>query len=129
MLTPGEIAEVEKLGTRYFNIVLDPSTMDILYYQSSITRANIHNRLSEILDVDRDLIESLIEKVRSENYRPEPLGLNLDRAYDDFISGLKSLAELPVEKRRIVFDANQIPMNSIEGIPSMKSNEEVRNAD
>ena len=128
-MTPGEIAEVEKLGTRYFNIVLDPSTMDILYYQSSITRANIHNRLSEILDVDRDLIESLIEKVRSENYRPEPLGLNLDRAYDDFISGLKSLAELPVEKRRIVFDANQIPMNSIEGIPSMKSNEEVRNAD
>lgn len=126
MLTTEEFAEVEKLGTRYFNIVLDPSTMDILYYQSSITRSNIHNRLSEILDVDRELIENLIEKVRSENYRPEPLGLNLDRAYDDFINGLKSLAELPIEKRRIVFDASQ--MNCLEGIPVMKSNGEVGDA-
>lgn len=128
MLTTEEFAEVEKLGTRYFKIVLDPSTMDIMYYQSSITRANIHNRLSEILDVDRELIENIIEKVRSENYRPEPLGVNLDKAYDDFISGLKSLAELPVEKRRNVFDANQIPMNCLEGIPSMKFKEEVGNA-
>ena len=119
-----EMEEVEKLGTRYFNIVLDPSPMDILYYQSSITRASIHNRLTEILDVDREMIESLIEKVRNENYRPEPFGLNLDRAYADFIKGLKELAELPIEKRRDCFDTSQIPTNCLEGIPSMKSNEE-----
>lgn len=121
MLTAGEISEVEKLGTSYYNIVLDPSTMDYLYYQSSIKRANIHNRLSEVLDVDRELIERLIEKVRSENYRPEPLGLNHDRAYPAFIKGLKELAELPVEKRRDCFDASQMPTDCLEGIPSMKS--------
>lgn len=123
MLTTEEISEVEKLGTEYYNIVLDPSTMDYLYYQSSIKRANIHNRLSEILDVDRELIEHLIEKVRSENYRAEPLGLNHDRAYPAFINGLKELAELPVEKRRDCFDASQINPDCLKGIPNMTSKE------
>ena len=123
MLTPEEISAVEKLGTVYFNIVLDPSAKYHLYYQSSTRRSEIHNMLSEILDVDRELIENLIEKVRSENYRPEPLGLNHDRAYDAFIKGLKELSELPVEKRRDCFDASQMPMNCVEGIPNMKSNE------
>ena len=118
MLIAGEISEAEKLGTRYFNIILDPSTTDTL---CSIARSNVHNRLSEILDVDREMIENLIEKVRSENYRAEPLGLNHDRAYPAFIEGLKSLAELPVEKRRDCFDASQMPTDCLEGIPSMKS--------
>ena len=120
MLTAGEISEVEKLGTRYFNIILDPSTTDTL---CSIARSNVHNRLSEILDVDRELIANLIEKVRSENYRAEPLGLNHDRAYPAFIEGLKELAELPVEKRRDCFDASQIPTDCLEGIPNMTSKE------
>lgn len=123
MLNTEEILEVEKLGTMYFNIVLDPSPVNNLYYQSSITRSNIHNRLCEILDVDREMIENLIEKAWSENCKPEPLGLNLNRAYDEFIEGLKELAELPVEKRRDCFDANQITMNCVEGIPNMASME------
>ncbi len=114
------ISAVTRIACQYFNIVMDESEQSMLYgVGGSLYRSRLHNSLSDALDVDRELIAELLEKCRTDNWRPEPLGVDLDKAFDQFLYGLRVLRALPAEKRRRVESYGSDPLAGIDFMPEL----------
>ena len=117
-----EYDKKQLLLAEYFNIVLPDEVhqeFNILH-RSSLHRSHLHNQIAEVFDIDREFVEELIEKVRIENYRPEPLGIDYSNAFREFCDGIEEISKLPAEKRHRVSLFSDEDFSGLDEIPSLQ---------
>lgn len=94
-----------------------------------IRRADLHSRIAEDCDCDRDLVEDSFEKAFSDLRRSEmdfyrrPIDDDFLKRVDKWFSKLKEIARLPEEERF----PSLIPKDreiKIDGIPDIKAKED-----
>ena len=115
------LAQEEKLVAEYFNLVLPDDSHRAFnsLYCDNLRRTKLHEQLCEVFDVDRELIENLVEKVRADNYRPDPIGLDFNKAYDEFYNGMEYLKSLPAEKRHHISVFKEDEFKGLEPVPEL----------
>lgn len=113
----------------YFNLVL-PDDAHRAYnerHSDPFARTNLHNELAEEFDVDRELITELIERVCRDNSRPEPFGMDYNKAFIAFIDGMTNFLVMSGDdrhpKKKEISEEEVKELKDLSGLPTLESEE------